>query len=556
MSREFYQEVSDPLWDVSTQKVPIDKDTVARKSSYITAQTGPNGSLAAPLNSGQDTIFSFNQESVGKLHWDTLGLRLRTVFTLSTDPTAACPVSASAAGADFNMTPAGLPFSAPSWNLTAALINSIKLEINGNQVFNSTNGDFLLQFTSNLLRFFDYETLNNYDDMLFTPCFTKSYTCSSAQAATGQAADATHYTNVLPKLLACLSSDFVTFTGHNDAAGQFIGHNPDWNPLAADPALKERAIKYCTGNTHQKEVVKVIPFNLLFPAFPAGMYRNLRTVRISIKWVNSTDLLDNFSTAGGATKGCVRLIGCDIISDSYRARAPLETRLVAEKMPQGSDAESLNDYISYLEPQVFRCAYTPNSEFLIPSIVNFDSLMILQPCRSAVDASFTNGKAGADARAYTAWGEMLLGGNSVAANALIKLHANDPVGTPTDSVAGFESVQLNIGGDTYPESPIMLSQSQNGVVCAEFAHIYNEYLKGIGKFGKTHLRPGVPFDVFKTTMPFIFIRPHSDNAPHLSNPGKDIIIRLRGGVASTYFIVVFTLRTMCIMKDGSVKNDR
>ena len=116
---------TDPLYNASTQPAQVDESTSERHSNYITAITGGSGTLAAPLNNtgaAAKTSFEITQGSQAHYRWDTLGLRMKMVFTLNANAAAACAVSAADAGhqghdQDDPTWPALLcPFLEPHWS--------------------------------------------------------------------------------------------------------------------------------------------------------------------------------------------------------------------------------------------------------------------------------------------------------------------------------------------------------------------------------------------------------------------------------------------------------
>ena len=211
----------------------------------------------------------------------------------------------------------------------------------------------------------------------------------------------------------------------------------------------------------------------------------------------------------------------DIVTDAYTPQHSEAGTILAEKMHEGKQ-----DILPYLETVQFKMNYTANSDIVVPSVQHFDSVIIFQPCRSinnATNSYLNNGQAvEANQRAYTSWGQFLLFGNSAADAGLLKTTADSPVGTPAGSLAGITSVQMLLGGKCYPSSPIQCSKSQNGVTCLDPSGLYYEYLKGIGKLGMRDLHAAMPYDVFRTTMPFIYLRPWSDNVPTSCRRGQTL----------------------------------
>lgn len=541
LNTEIYRPVDDQLYSITSQYAAVDKDSLGRISSYQNATSGGFGTLANPLNSpaNEQTIIELGQGSGSKLRYGNLSLRTRMVFTDLANPAQACPTTAYAA-ANANKRVGGLPVCAPSWNMVGALIENVRLDINsGETTYISTSGRFLEEFTARLIRYFDGETLDNMGETLFTPCFDKTYTGSSGAGNNAVDPDNGVTETILPAQYPALDAAYV----QGNVDGTIIGLNPHINPLAQGSSLAERARTYCSGNTHQREVVKIIPLNLLLPKLPDGIWKNFRKAKLTINWARTIDLLENFSTNAAGAQGCVRLVGCDLISDYYVMTPGQASASLSEKT-----SVSPLDILPFYNTQAYVKTYTPGADITIPAVRQFDSIMVMQVARG-----FGNGQAGANNRAYTSHGQFLLFGNSAANNGLLKLRADEPVGQPAGSVAGISSVQLVVGSRVYPDNPIICSKSTNGTICFEPSHLYHEYLKGIAKLGRRNGRPAISYDTFRTNCPFIYLRPWSDNAAHLSNEGQDITIRMMGGVESQIVIILFTLRVLSLSGDGSSK---
>jgi len=152
-------------------------------------------------------------------------------------------------------------------------------------------------------------------------------------------------------------------------------------------------------------------------------------------------------------------------------------------------------------------------------------------------------------------GEFLLFGNSNNVTAQIKLSADQPAAAGTSEP--ISSVQIQFNGVQYPSVPLSVTKTVNGGVALDATQLYQEYLKAIARVGRRDVTPAIPYDVFKTTMPFIYFRPFADDGVKLSNEGHTLIIRMNGGSthqnlqSQNLSIVVFEYKTFIIRPDGS-----
>lgn len=555
-SSEVFRPIDDPIYQLSSQPLAVDKDTVHRTASYVNAQTNGSATLLNPLNStsGTKTTFTVNNPSGSKLRWGTMGLAVEMVFHQLATAATATAVATAAAVPTIAVTNviSPQPANAPSWNMIASLINSATLKISGVEVYKSTN--FLAEFTARLLRHYDYDALNHRDEMLFTPVGSMNYCIGSAADATAVPADATHVLNIYPEALPHMSASYFNAvqTAGPIAPVTFAGLNPSTNPLAADALLRERARRWCSGNTHQRTITKIVSFLDLFPRISDCVMRNLRQFEIEIEWARTTDLLEHTAVVGTigadganaaartATHGAVSATRCFIITDAY-AMAPTQAQEVVSEKVDGQ-----NDQFMILSTRTSSNVYASGSDIVLPSIRHFDSLMIMQPARDYRTAA----TADETARIYQSTGEFLLFGNS---NGTAKLTADEPAAAGT--AEPISSVQLSYSGVDYPSSPIEIGRTTNGAVAADFARLYQEYIKGIARIGRRDVAAAVPYAMFKSTMPFVYLRPFSDDAVKQSAEGKDLTVRIRGGSAltapaNTINLVVFYMRAFSISPDG------
>lgn len=493
-TEEIYHAIDDPIYSATSQKPPVDKDTQYRQSGYISASSNGSATLATGLNSGQMTTFEITQGSGMKLRWGTMALRLRMTITALADTAATCPVSTGEGAAPCNI---------PPWNMVASLIKSIKLELNsGDATYVSQSDHYLEDFTARMIRNYPFDVLQTKGDCLFTPIDDVMYIYQNIDAAT-------------PVAVECL-----------------------------DTASAARAAYYCDNAfTMNKQITKIVSFLDLFPRMSDSIYKNLRKIKITIEWVNTKDLLDHRDTVV-AGYGGVSLTNADILTDHYVLAPGQSTATLTEKI------NNELDYIPYLNSHVYPISYVPGTDIIIPGIKNFDSVMIFQ-----IAKGFTNGKAGAEGRTYSSNSQFLMFGNSAAGtNKQIRPTCDYPSEQTTGKfVDGLSSVQISFGGIRYPSQAITTQQSANAINSFDASGLYYEYLKAINRYGKT-ISAGIPYDTFRSTLPFILMRPFASDAVKPSSEGKDLVISLSGGTASTISVVVFTYHCTTMGSDGFTKD--
>lgn len=493
MTTTVYRGIDDPIYSVTSQPVPVDKDTSSRAADFISAAAnGTGGTTAATcLNRGVKTTFTFAQDPGTRLRWGGLALRLQMRFG-TTNLAGACPTTVGA----------GWFMNSPPPFLVGSLIRGITLQINGNQVWTADAGNYYHDFVARLLRYYDYETLQQAGQMLFTPFGGTRYDA--------RAGGATAVTDDL----------ILPVTGATNAI---------------DPKTVARGMQYCAGPASNTRVItKIIPFTDLFPRLPDACLKNLRTIKIDIDWENNQDLLDHRSTLA-ADQAFVYLTEADILVDKYIMGMSQTASALSEKV------SGELDYIPYLSTRVHAYDYN-GADYIIPGVKSLDTVLIFQPARG-----ISNGVAANDECSFASASQFVMFGN-VAGTTIkdVKHRMDDPAALPVGSVAGLTSAQIVYSGQAYPQSPVQIT---NGAGSFDASGLYYEYLKAVNKHGSRSMQAAVPYDVFRTTMPFICFRPFASDAPKPSTEGRDLTIRLRGGPAARIFVVLFSLHVHTIDKN-------
>lgn len=531
--------IDDPLYTLSSVPVPVDKDTMHRTETVIYPNCG-QALVTAPFNdaTGGKPNLEFDIEMRGRT-WGNLALKLGMVFTLRGNPAAALPTTATDQEIDAIQ---GRPYNAPSWNMVASLIKDISLEIGGVEIWSARSDHYLEDFTARLLRNYSYEALNERSDMLFTPIGSRTYTIghSGEENTLYQAAAVAHRSDVVPTGFGHLSGPWFGYVkpAAEDQVNPllcnntFFGYNPESNQYTQDPALKERVKRWASGNTHQRVITKLIPFQDLFPRIPNHIFKNVRNVKVKITWNPTMDLLEHFCIVGAAgtaaahlaTHGDVRLINAAVVTDMYFATPAQAAESVTEKQEASAEsADILRMLATRVDPIV---APASGSSVRISGVANFDSLMVIQPARGWRNLT----AADTTVREYQSTGEFLLFGCSNNAASTMKLRADEPVAAGTSEPV--TKVYMTYDGVTYPGSEhIECSQTVNGAVCFNPIPAYREYVKACARTSRVDTAPAIPLEIFATTMPFIYIKPWADNAIHLNTYASDIQLYITGGTS-------------------------
>ena len=476
------QPVRDDVYELSLKTAPVDQDTIYRSASYREAPDS-RGTVANPLNSlGRKTVFEFNQGTASKIRWGGMALRLT--------------MEISAAGAAMELTGNGEPKQAPDWNMVGRLIRQIKLELNtGKELYSSTDGHYLEEFTAMLLRNHAWQELSENELMLFTPMGDRLYNIRNPAAVAGAANDST------------------------------------WTA---------RGLKYCNIDSHLKPVTKIIPFLDLFPRMHDAVFRNLHTMKITITWNGSTDLL---TTTGNDGTGQVYLLKADLLEDFYTLEPTTAIVETEQKVEQQQP-----DIIPMVVPMVRTFRYTANAQITIPGVKNLESVMVFQFAERQ-----SNGAAGAELRTHDSYGQFKFVSNAMAATAAgVLASADAPALAASGNSPGITSIGITYNGRSYPQQLILCGQADRG---ADFAQLYHEYLKALNRFGHRSISGAIPYDVFKTTMPFLWVKPFATRAPKLTS-NSDLIIQTTSGTvdanAPDIVVVYFQYQVAKLEAGGTI----
>lgn len=479
--QSLYNNVHDPLYDVLSKELAIDIDTQHKVSKKITASANGTGSVGSGKLNGKRTEFNFSNQGMDKMRHDTSRLNVGLVFGDSAGTATATNCS-------------------PSWNLFGKLIKEITLTLNTTPVYSKTNGQYKACFTSRLLKHYSIEQLEKLG-FLFTPIqgdrkYLRKYADSGVYDTSAT-------------ILQADDDGYCKFAAvDSDAASVATSSTAFWNVGVNKAGAAElRQEKYIGSASHNMTHVLSIPFADLFPRC-TGIPKNVRSVGISIEWTSDTEILE-YSSASSA--GHVHIVKCDIDLDQYKLSTGQNMEALQEKMANESD------HIAFYDTDVFTTDWTGN-DIQRQSIKNLDSVMVMQFTDEVKNFNSTSGSY------YQSCGQLAL--CNLEGDSATDFRSNSYEVDSSVSV-NPSNIQIQYNDIVYPITPISLINSSH----FDPSGIYYEYLKAFGKVGDRVTGPPMSYELFRETMPFIWLKPFSNNAIKLSGVG-DLTIRMSQGSAS------------------------
>lgn len=505
---DIYEPRKDDIYNTLKSKVPVDASTRYRINKHI---SGLNTSDSAGLNvNGKTTEFTIYNNQQSKMRWDTTAFLINATF------------NDNAGGA--------MTLAVPSPTAIVDQIESITLTApkSSTQIFSMSGETFQKSYLARLLTSYDWDTLNRMDEQLFTPFEVEDMTTTITQAAGA------------PYAVSAVSVD------ENSPRYVFQGANATSNAIAAlancelfTTAQKIRQVRHRT-NIYSQVISKVIPFNDAFPKFPNSIINNMDELKISIAWKDNSQTRGIETIANAADHavgvGKILITGIEIIEDCYMPSITKEIETT------GNKSGNVSEIIGYNDCEISTRSYVANSEIDCGNVKNLQAVMIIKDMYGATNAT----AATADQRAvYKSTCQFSLFDNQTGyAHSTVLRDCN--VMNANNSI--ISSIQVSYGDDIiYPMRPIT-TKSGNSPVLTE---LYYEYLKALDAVSHKFIKP-MPFSVFCTTMPFVFIKVFSNNGVHLCREGKPLTIKMTGGVSTNIHVICFTEKNLFIKSDGSI----
>jgi hypothetical protein len=298
-----------------------------------------------------------------------------------------------------------------------------------------------------------------------------------------------------------------------------------------------RQIRHQTNeSTHIK--VFMIPLNDIFPRIPQAIVTNLQDFKISIQWKNNSitrGIEPIIGAAHTAGLGKILITSCEFNVDTYVPQIPEESSITAEK------SNKVREIIGYTDLEVKPMNYVSNAELDVGNVKNLQAVMIVKDMYGATNASST----AATQFVYKSTCQFSLFDNQKGYAASTVMESSNEVNALNSMIS---SIQVSYGDDIlYPNKAISTLESN----CPVLQELYYEYLKALNNVDNRIAMP-IPFSVFETVMPFVFIRFYPNDAPHLCREGKRLIIKMANGISTNLTVICFTHKNIVCEVDNSV----
>jgi len=489
-----YNKVKDPIYKTLQSKVPTDVSTRYRMSKYI---TGKNTSDALGLNvNAVTTEFEYSNRNFGKLRWDTSCLVVKCKCNNQT--------------VDTNMTEA-----VPSFTAVFDQMESITLTSqNGSkEIFKIT--DVSKTVLAKALTTYDWDTLNNMDSVFFTPL-------EESQDAFGY------------DFTSGVCRNKYSYVGADGTSGQIAAGA---NGIQFSLAQMKRGVRHQT-NIHGHIKVFMIPLNVILPRLPQSIVTNLQDFKVAIQWKNNStsrgieSIIGDAHTAG---LGKILITSCEFNVDNYVPQIPEESSITAEK------SNKVRQIIGYTELETKPMNYVANAEMDVGNVKNLQAIMLVKDMYGATNASST----AATQFVYKSTCQFSLFDNQKGYAASTVMESSNEVNALNSMIS---SIQVSYGDDIlYPNKAISTLESN----CPVLQELYYEYLKALNNVDNRIAMP-MPFSVFSTVMPFVFIRFYPNDAVHLCREGKRLIIKMTGGISTNLTVICFTHKNIVCEVDNSI----
>lgn len=580
----------DALLEVSSGQIPADSSTTGRSSIAFPAQTNGSGSLNQPLNdgTGKTTTFRLDTNPSQPFRWSTMGLRIRGKITKYQDTTANAPIVGGPSGSrEGHQGRADQPYDSIDTFALAAAISQVRLQINGTNVWASTPGQYMATFMAGMLTNHSRQSLEHHP-ALFGPIFDDVLTAASARNG-----DATAGTPIVGKTLGSGTPEEPHRPGDVDTSGgpyfhmtqtaltagavapsgtpptgggagitEFVSngsytsnftYTPQYNLASSENAMK-RARKWIGQESLRRTVERIIPLADLTNIRVNGVLNNVRSIMLEIVW-NNQDIMTHFSqpTCKGAlgnpitgvpatevmatqTWSQFNITNADIITDQYILSSYAFQGVAAEKL-EGGVTRMPFEYI-----EVATQPFTANNQIVLPGKNNLQRLMVMNFAKGQSNGQTGNlavTNSGTKNMVYNAWSQLLWIGNSACTDSNYPWMRRTNDETISGATAPATSIGITYNGMNYPMSDIITSPDNISFVGDV---LYGEYLKAVARYDKHECTAAVDYETFCRTMPFLCVRPWSENGVHLSQSGGTLVIRPTGGVSGTNLHIV----TMCI----------
>jgi hypothetical protein len=364
-----------------------------------------------------------------------------------------------------NAAGSGVATGVVPWNLILAMFEEIHVQFNGQTVYSKTAGDYCACQTMKWLSEHTKESLNA-STAVFAPVGDELYSNGIKSAAAIAAATS-------PKT-AQRNSDWIT-------------------------------------SVHTDQVVKLPTLKDLLFSMGLGLPKNLRTVKISLKFKSSIPLGKVTEASDGICKPIspFRIHLHEYNFSSSSAITALDSKLNGE-----------DEHLCFIDVESRKLPWS--SDMSVTSQKDVQWVAVAQ-----FGHEFTNAYPGSDSTntaSMSNCGQLyVLNGYSSAATTPTAVLLRADQQNTTACKAPAASAQIQLGGMMYPYNAMRL-QNPGNTTLLDTSELYREYCRGVKKLTGI-LSPAIDEATFKRTMPFIFVKPTANNKLLQSS---DIVVRLPG----------------------------
>lgn len=348
------------------------------------------------------------------------------------------------------------------WNLILNFFEEVHVQFNSQTVFSKTAGDYCACQTMKWISEHTKESLNA-STAVFAPVGDELYSNGiDSAAAIAQ-----------------------------DTSPKSYLRNDNWIP-----------------GLYSDEVIKTPTFKDLFFSMGSGLPKNIRTVKISLKFKSKIPL--------GLTTGAV-----DSICSVHALRIHLHEynfSSAAAITALDSKINGEDEHLCFIDVDTRKLPYS--SDMTVPSQKDVQWVAVAQ-----FGHEFTNvyGTVTTTSTLSNCGQLYLLNGYSsvdtVSTAVLLRADKDNTTGCASPP----SSAQVQVGGMVYPYNAMRL-QNQGNTSLLDTSELYREYCRGVKKLSGI-LSPAIDEATFKRTMPFLFVKPTANNKLLQSS---DIVVRMPG----------------------------
>jgi len=561
----------DPLYGLSEKSISIEGSTSNRNVTIINAtsngsNTAQNGGLA-----GQLTEFQFSTSSSKKIRFDTSALEVEFQVT---GPTYNTLPGMQENGVSF------IQYAGIAWNFFAAMISELQFIINGTQILNIQGGKrYLAAMMDYLLSTFSYDELENKEYIIAPFNEDKQYLFKYQVDDTrgNQYYDLGNtlrrYTNhaLSPEYSFVSAGNAIAevptvSSGANDAGKNtiFFAKRACVNNRVFqrnDEPLRSFFLRYVNciskaADPNKKFVIRV-PVRDLLLGLNLGICNNIRSIQLKIRWTSDRTVYfenvskDYIGTGVNAPPNPISdytinqnlfITQARILLDEYVPNVGTELTSLNDKLDQKSDK------IAFIDRDA-RLVNWSGDDVLFTNIKNLDHIFLTQfsnDCYLATEDA--NNDKGATSGQFYLFNSECDNNNNVKAN--YRYNSQELVTTDKKSV--LTNMSMFYGNVQYPNGKLLEVVKNNQLNTTE---LYYEYLKAIGKLNGG--QPAVTYEMFKNVMPFIMLKPFTNNAVRLGS--GDLTLRLDGSSSQlkpgnrNFHCVISAHKFIEILTDGTTR---